>query len=77
MNLKDEISKNIQLVFDNEKSFIAFFIKSDYVEIHCLYMGSDNHFLQHSSEFSTSEDKYICAKKFEEWKESLKQDNKQ
>ena len=72
MDLKLEISKNIQLVFDNEQSFIDEFADSDQVGfVYSFFMGSAHH----SAEFEWSNggtmNRKVNSDKFEDWKSKL------
>lgn len=50
-NLKQEISKNIQLVFDNEASFINEFLKDvNGAAVLNIYLGIDNHVICYREE---------------------------
>lgn len=72
MDLKLEISKNIQLVFDNEQSFIDEFADSDQVGfVYSFFMGASHH----SAEFEWSNggtmNRKVNSDKFEDWKSKL------
>ena len=69
--LKKEISKNIQLVFDNEESFAAEFLPLFALEIFTFHMGSEHHAVKFNTDNHGSKTKYIHDLLFEEWKQSL------
>ena len=80
MNLKQEISKNIQLVFDNEKSFINTFFKSSLkdVTVDYFYMGSSQHLAKFSFDYDDqgfSREFVISIGEFDNWKYII--DNKE
>lgn len=73
--LKKEISKNIQLVFDNEKSFIKSVIKRlDIICINSFYIGKINSLVMVDNGFTSF--KYIRIRNidFFNWKQSLNKD---
>lgn len=78
MNLKEEINKNIQFVFDNEESFINEFVKTksaENIEIIYFYMGSDQHIVKISSFYHLqgfSQEMVIKIDEFESWKSTIK-----
>ena len=70
------LSENIQLVFDNEESFINWFKKNDITEeIMNFYMGSAHHLVKSRLSNGCTEDSFIDSYKFETWKQSLNKDD--
>ncbi len=70
--LKEDISKNIKLVFDNEQSFINEFADSDQVGfVYSFFMGSSHHSCDFEWSNGGTMNRRIDYNKFEAWKTKL------
>tara|TARA_R110002033_G_scaffold25265_2_gene58627 strand:+ start:1069 stop:1308 length:240 start_codon:yes stop_codon:yes gene_type:complete len=77
-NLKKEISKNIQLVFDREQLFIEEFALSDQIGmVYSFFMGSDHHKVCFEYSNGGFIDRTISANDFDDWKAKLVNANKE
>ena len=74
--LEQEISKNIQLVFDNEKSFIKSFLSmwAD-ANVEKFFMGSGCHSVSYFDGRHGPGVRYIKNNDFNAWKQSLNKDD--
>lgn len=72
--LKKEISKNIQIVFDNEESFLEEFTSREIVQIdgiYAFYMGSAHHLIIYEFEGIEVCHNVASSNDFDLWKSKL------